>query len=198
MHYYYHLAEIHAELRPRRYVEIGVARGRSLAQALPDTFAVGIDPEPQEFAEPIRCSYELFELTSNEFFQQHDLTEVLGGPFDLAFIDGMHLFEYALRDFINLERHASPQSTMLAHDCRPLDAVTASRERTTKVWTGDVWKLIPCLREHRPELEVEVLDAAPSGLARISGLDPSSSVLHDRYDEICAQFVPLGFEAYAP
>ena len=34
------------------------------------------------------------------------------GTFDLAFIDGMHHFEFALRDFANLERHCAPGSTM--------------------------------------------------------------------------------------
>ena len=39
----------------------------------------------------------------------------LGGlPIDLAIIDGMHQFEFALRDFINIEKHSSPQSTNLS------------------------------------------------------------------------------------
>src|SRR5256885_12302956 len=47
-------------------------------------------------------------------FAEHDLSKELGGrPVDLAFIDGMHLFEFALRDFVNLERYCAPGSTIL-------------------------------------------------------------------------------------
>jgi hypothetical protein len=193
MHYRNVLARLHAELEPQTYVEIGVSGGGSLARALASTRAIGIDPDPRPFRETVACDYELFRLTSDEFFEQHDLRELVGGPFDLAFIDGMHLFENVLRDFINLERNAGPASIILVHDCLPIDAVTSSRERTTIMWTGDVWKLIPCLHEYRPDLEIEVVDAGPSGLAVIKQLDPSSETLSARYEEICEQFIPLTY-----
>ena len=48
-------------------------------------------------------------MTSDDFFASHDLAQVLGGrPVDLAYIDGMHQFEFALRDFMNLERYVGP------------------------------------------------------------------------------------------
>ena len=37
----------------------------------------------------------------------------------LAFIDGMHLFEFALRDFINTERHCSPKAVIVFDDILP-------------------------------------------------------------------------------
>ena len=49
----------------------------------------------------------IYELTSDEFFARYDLSELLGGPVELAFIDGLHLFEQVLRDFVNLERHSA-------------------------------------------------------------------------------------------
>jgi hypothetical protein len=181
------LQRIHEHLRPARYVEIGTGTGRSLACVLPGTEVIGVDPSPR-LTRPVRCSLELFALTSDEYFARHS------HPFDLAFIDGMHLFEFALRDFINLERNAHRDSVVLIHDCLPIDAETSSRERRTAVWTGDVWKLIACLREYRPELQVSVVDVRPSGLGIVTELNPASRVLEDRYDEICERFIPLRYE----
>lgn len=183
---------VHTTLAPRRYVEIGVSQGGSMELVLPGTRAVGIDPEPK-VDRPIPRSASIYAVPSDEFFERHDLSGLLGGPVDVAFIDGMHLFEYALRDFINVERHCSAGSVVLVHDCYPQDEVTAARERTTRRWSGDIWKLILCLREYRPELRVATLDVAPTGLAVITGLDPGSRVLSERYEEVCERFVPLPY-----
>jgi len=75
--------------------------------------------------------------------------------------------------------------------------VTSARERTTVFWSGDVWKLVLCLGELRPELQVAVADVAPTGLAIVRGLDPTSEVLSRHYDDLCARFVDLGYDAIA-
>lgn len=95
-------------------------------------------------------------------------------PIDLVFIDGLHLFEQVLRDIAAVEARCTAESVILVHDCLPIDAVTSSRERTTVVWSGDVWKAIPALRSARPDLRIKTLDVAPTGLGVITGLDPSS------------------------
>ena len=187
------LDRIHQYLLPRTYVEVGVSKGTSLTLALPGTICVGIDPEP-DIQFPVPPTSQIYASTSDAFFEDVDLGEALGKrPLDLAFIDGMHTFEYALRDFMNLERFAGPDSTILVHDCLPTDEVSASRERQTRRWTGDVWKMIVCLRQWRPDLSVAVADVGPSGLGVISGLDPSSSVLREHYDEIYAHFLALPY-----
>ncbi len=188
---------VHTTLAPRRYVETGVSQGGSMELVLPGTRAVGIDPEPK-IDRPIPRSASIYAMASDEFFERHDLSGLLGGPVDVAFIDGMHLFEYALRDLINIERHCAPGSVVLVHDCYPQDEVTAARERTTRRWSGDIWKLILCLREYRPELSLATLDVAPTGLGVITGLDPSSRVLSESYEEICERFVPLPYEVLNP
>ena len=194
--YYELLGRVHEALRPRTYVEIGVHNGQSLAAALPGTLAVGIDPEA-DVTFPLQCEAKLFAQTSDEFFAQHDLRAELGGRHvDLAFIDGMHLFEFALRDFVNLEQGCATSSTILVHDCLPIDAETSSRERTTVVWSGDVWKLVLCLRKHRPDLDVVTVDVPPTGMAFVSKLDPSSRALADRLDDLYAEYVPMTYESY--
>jgi methyltransferase family protein len=186
---------IHIHLMPRTYVEIGVNRGRSLALALPGTRAVGIDPKPW-LRHPISRSTKVFPLASDTFFELVDLEEALGGKVDVAFIDGMHLFEFALRDFANLERACTENSVVLLHDCLPSDAAVAARERR-KGWTGDVWKLIVCLRKYRPDLEITVVDVPESGLGIVRGLDPRSTVLHDRRTEVLRELLPLDVHSLA-
>jgi hypothetical protein len=192
--YFTLLYRIHRHLNPRTYLEIGIGKGKSMAQALPETAVIGIDPVPRAL-DPVAVTPKLFSITSDRFFKEHDLSEELGGlPLDLAFIDGMHLFEFALRDFINVEQRATPETVVLVHDCYPIDAETAARERTTVAWTGDVWKLIPCLKEYRPDLGIAVADSPPTGVGIVTGLDPSSTVLREKYDEICERFTDLDYE----
>ena len=191
------LRHVHEHLRPRTYVEIGVHEGASLALVVPGTRSVGIDPTPS-LCHPLWPDTIVLQQTSDAAFSGDELPRLLDGrPIDLAFIDGLHLFECALRDFIAVERHCSPSSTILVHDCYPRDEVTSARDRTTVFWSGDVWKLVLCLTELRPELEVAVVDVAPTGLAIIRGLDPESDVLSRHYDELCARFVDLGYDAVA-
>ena len=194
-HYLRLLARIHKHLRPRTYLEIGVAHGDSLVLVGKGTLAFGIDPQPT-ITEHLRPSVRVIRETSDAFFANHDLkSELSGKPLDLAFIDGMHRFEYSLRDFVNIERHSSPDTTVLIHDCYPLDAATSARDRTTTFWSGDVWKIVLCLKKYRPDLRVHTLAAPPTGLGIVRGLDRRSTVLQANLEEIYREFVPLSFSA---
>jgi hypothetical protein len=135
--------------------------------------------------------------TSDAFFAGSRPHELFGDrPVDLVFIDGMHLFEYVLRDFMNAEALAGPESLIALHDCLPRDAPTASRERTTDHWTGDVWKVILCLLDQRPDLELSIIDVPHSGLCLVRGLNPSDHTLRDNYDAIVEKYQTLGFEIW--
>lgn len=191
------LERIHAHLRPRTYVEIGIFAGESFRLARPPTVAIGIDPEPQLVAPPSPL-HQIFRETSDEFFSARDLGELLGrAPVDLALIDGMHHFEFALRDFVNLERRCARGSTILVHDCFPIDAVSSARERTTAFWSGDVWRLIPALREWRPDLAIHTVAVPPTGLGIVRNLDPGSRVLEENLAQVYETFLALDYDAIA-
>jgi tetratricopeptide (TPR) repeat protein len=196
-HYLQLLARIHAHLRPPAYVEIGIAAGESFRIAQPPTVAIGIDPHPR-LDGPVAANHRVFRETSDEFFARYDLVRELGGrPVDLALIDGMHQFEFVLRDFLNLERHCAPDATILVHDCFPLDEVSAARERTTAFWSGDVWRALLALKKWRPDLALHTVGAPPTGLGVIRNLDPASRVLAENLDRICAEFRAVGYETIA-
>jgi hypothetical protein len=187
------LDKIHQYLAPRTYAEIGVSLGRSLTLTLPGTVSVGIDPAPNlQF--PMRRSTRIFTQTSDDFFDQHDLRALFGGlPLDLGFIDGMHQFEFALRDFINFEQASASGTVILIHDCLPVDELSADREQRTTIWSGDIWRLILLLREWRPDLDISVVDIAPTGLGVVRGLDPTSTALTDNYETIIQQYASMPF-----
>jgi hypothetical protein len=189
--YYKMLQRFHEHFRPRSYLEIGVDQGASIKLANPPTIAVGIDPQPRMKEAP-NTICKIFPLRSSEYFARRDVRRDLEADvIDLAFIDGLHTFDQVLRDFINIEKFASEKTIILVHDCFAVDGLTAERERRTAFWTGDVWKFVPILREFRPDLTVFTVAAPPSGLGVVSGLDPDSTVLAAKFDEIVARYTPM-------
>lgn len=184
MHYVDFFVQMHAQLQPRTYLEIGVAEGRSIR--LSSCRSVGIDPGFKIVA-PLDGDYALIRTTSDEYFSRENPLEPTGGrPFDLAFIDGLHLFEFALRDFINTERHCTEQSLIVFDDVLPRTVDEAARQRHTTEWTGDVFPILEVLAEYRPELSVVPVNTSPTGLLLVMGLDPKNTVLSDNFEEILA------------
>jgi hypothetical protein len=187
MRYRQFLRQLHERLAPPTYLEVGVRAGRSLELARPP--AVGIDPD-YDLAVELEPGVELFRETSDDYFSRPDPLAPFGGrPVALAFIDGMHHVEYALRDFINVERNANWTSVAVFDDIFPRNPVEALRKRQTRAWTGDVFRILAILERHRPDLMCLRVGVEPTGLLVVLGLDPASAVLRDLYDEIVAQAV---------
>jgi hypothetical protein len=176
------LGRIHEVLEPPTYLEIGVRNGDSLALARSP--AIGIDPAYRLKVAP-GPGTKLFPVTSDDFFERAEpLMTFDGRRVGFSFIDGMHLSEFALRDFVNVERHADWTAAIVFDDILPRDVPEANRERTTHQWTGDVYKVLEVLEEHRPDLIVVRVATEPTGLGLVLGLDPDSRVLGERLDAI--------------
>jgi len=193
------LRRLHEVLRPRSYLEIGVETGATLGFAHAAERAIGIDPDASKLRRDLLPpNARVFHETSDAFFEQRSREQVLGAHrLDLSFIDGMHLFEYALRDFMNVEAWSEPNAVVVFHDCLPITPLSASRERRSSFWVGDVWKVVDILREYRPELQVKIVATAPSGLCVVRGLRPGSRALWDKLDEIVERYLGLPYPASA-
>ena len=194
----------------RNYLEVGVRDGVTLAEA--ECPSIGVDPQFIFNRNPVgkKRVLHLYQMTSDDYFRDHDPRAVFGRPVDVAFLDGMHLFEYLLRDFINTERVSAAHSVVLLDDCLPINMEMTERvhrpeqRRDRQIagwWTGDVWKVVEILREYRPDLRITPVDVIPTGSIVISNLDPTSTLLYDRYFEIVdrfasVEFTPASFEAY--
>ena len=189
------LERLYRSLAPESVIEVGIFQGASLALLRPPTMAIGIDPDPTVVI-PLKTETHIFTETSDEFFAQSRIERLLAGrPLSIGFIDGLHLFEQALRDFNYLESCCGPRSVILFHDTVPLDEPTQSRTRETQFHTGDVWKTILCLKHYRPDLDIFTIATPPTGLTVVTGLDPNSRVLTDRYEEAVARFIDTSFSA---
>ena len=187
--YIHVLTQLHEILRPKAYLEIGVGNGATMALASTALQAVGVDPSESPLEHALPSTASVYQLTSDDFFEHEKAAEVFpAGPVDLVFIDGKHWFEYALRDFINAERWASSESTIVLHDCLPVSSLPATRDRNTEFWVGDVWKTLEVLLEYRPDLDIRVVPTAPSGLVIIRRLDPASVVLPEHLQEILTRY----------
>jgi hypothetical protein len=192
--YRHYLARLHRELRPGNYLEVGTLNGDTLAIA--QCASIAVDPWFRLTMDVVgkKPVCLLYQQRSDDFFRTRDPSAIFGSPVDLAFLDGMHLAEFLLRDFINTERHCLPGSVIVLHDCLPPGYLMTVRDvndprrklspKYPNYWTGDVWQVVPVLRRFRPDLSIAVTDCPPTGLVVITGLDPASEVLAKAYDEI--------------
>jgi predicted O-methyltransferase YrrM len=166
---YEFLARAHALCQPRTYLEIGVQFGGSLALAEAAEIAAGIDPTPMVRGDLQRPNQVVYQMTADEFFTRR--VDVLTAPprgIDFAFIDGSHLFEDALRDFLNVERYlTNGRSVVFLDDVLPYSSAIAARVQPPGDWTGDVWRIIDVLEEHRPDLDLTLIDVSPTGLLMV-------------------------------
>ena len=174
------------------YFEIGTRTGASLI--LSQSPSIAIDPFFQLNVNPIgnKDFCLLFQETSDSFFS-NTAPKLSGFKCQLAFIDGMHLFEYALRDFINLTKISSEKALFLFHDPIPWSFKMATRNSESlernEAWTGDIWKLVHILIDAGLKDNVNLLTSAPSGLLAV--LNPNRKIvamLEENYDSICTQW----------
>lgn len=199
------LGALSASLAPTSYLEIGTNAGASLSRFSCD--AICIDPEFKCQHSPIgpRKRALFFQMGSDEFFDRHAMHAIFPEGLDIAFLDGMHHFEFLLRDLMHTERWCHERSLILLHDCLPVNFRMTDRDwladeqedsSTRGWWTGDVWRLLPALQRYRPDLRVLFLDCPPTGLVVIDNLDPHSDVLRRSYEAIVDEFLSIELSFY--
>jgi hypothetical protein len=175
------LAALHRQVKPRTYLETGVNLGQSLT--LSRVPSIGIDPEFSVVNE-LQADIHLARTTSDEFFARKDpLAHLPVKVVDLGFIDGMHLAEYALRDYLSVERFTLPTSVLVFDDMLPRSVDEAARRRHTKAWTGDVYKAAQALRDLCPDVVVIEVDTTPTGVVVVLTPDAARAGVLPGYDD---------------
>jgi tetratricopeptide (TPR) repeat protein len=193
------LKKLH-EKRYDCYFEIGSRTGTSLK--LSSSPSVAIDPYFQLNGDFVgqKDFCLLFQEKSDDFFDR-TFINLVGLKCELGFIDGMHLFEYALKDFINLAKISTPKSIFLFHDPMPWSFEMTNRDYKTipknTAWVGDIWKLILIFIEFGMKNYISVLTSAPSGLLAVE--NPESKLisnLSENFEEICLKWKNVKLEKF--
>jgi hypothetical protein len=91
-----------------------------------------VDPDPIAKADFIGTSDDFFQRTSSVF--------------DLIFIDGLHHAEQVKRDFENALECLTERGFIVIHDTCPTEEKYTKVPRDTKMWYGDVYKLLVMLK----------------------------------------------------
>jgi hypothetical protein len=188
---------LHSETLFDWYMEVGCRKGDSFAPVRSKTIAV--DPFFRAEMNIIgqKPALHIFQATSDDFFASGYLHRN-GIRLSASFLDGMHLFEFLLRDFMHTEAASDPRGVIMMHDLVPHDLGMTTRDLSAipRAWTGDVWKLLPILQRYRPDLTLTMLDLRPTGLLCVTGLSPDNRVLQENYDDIVAEFMARDIESH--
>jgi hypothetical protein len=156
----------------RNYLEIGVFNGHIFFR-IRSSFKVAVDPAfifgngrkaVKLLINPYNYYNRYFRKTSDDFFGQDAPQVFANKKIELALVDGMHEYEFALRDVENILNYSSEEVVILLHDCNPVtrDASCSYEEwedrKFSGTWNGDVWKTVLYLRSQRKDLTCFVLD----------------------------------------
>ena len=106
------LDRFHFVLNPQTYFEIGSFSGKSLKFS--KNTAIAVDPNFRLEHDDVsnRKKTFMYNMTSDRFFREEARTVFQTNQIDMAFLDGMHLFEFLLRDFMNTEKYCRAGSVV--------------------------------------------------------------------------------------
>jgi|GEM_PF-1322380 len=190
----------------KRYLEIGVCEGSTFF-AVDIPVKVAVDPcfrfDPAEHE--AEGTY-FFPLPSDEFFavfESGPAAEQLrdGGAvplFDVIYIDGLHTFEQAYRDFINSCRYAHEKTVWIFDDTVPNDPYSALPDMdicakyramagvASESWHGDVYKAVVALHDrHKDVFYRTLLDGNPQTIAwRAAGATSTRADICRSFEDI--------------
>jgi hypothetical protein len=177
------------------YLEIGVDHGTSFIP-IKAKRKWGIDPcytlsrlrlmKFRAFSLLGTRSERLFRMTSDDFFTKQKQMLASHGV-DVCLVDGLHTYDQALKDVLNVLKYLKPRGVILVHDCNPSTELMARPARDIEdlisqkipgwdgAWSGDVWKAIVHLRALRNEVNAFVLDC-DTGVGVVTKGRPKNSL----------------------
>ncbi len=189
------IQELMKKKRLNNYLEIGVFNGRVFFR-IKSTFKIAVDPAfafdafrkiGKTVVNPYNVFNRFIEKKGDDFFDQDAPQLFAKKSCEMALIDGMHEYDFALRDVENTLKYLSNDGVIVMHDCNPVTKEEACTFQEWKAkdfkgqWNGDVWKTIMHLRTFRDDINVFVLDC-DQGLGIITKGKPESQLTFSQDD----------------
>ena len=190
----------------KNYLEIGVFNGGVFFR-VQSKFKIAVDPGfafdafrkiGKTIINPYNLFNRYFQKTSDDFFER-DAVRVFGKKkIQLALIDGMHEYGFALRDAENTLNYLTDDGVILMHDCNPKMKEHAGTYEEWKTkggghWNGDVWKAVVHLRSTRNDINAFVLDC-DHGLGIITKEKPEDKLSYSPHE--IQSFTYADFDAH--
>lgn len=187
--------ELMAKKKLHNYLEIGVFNGRVFFR-VKSTFKIAVDPAfafdsfrkiGKFFINPYNLFNQYIEKKSDDFFAKDAVHLFASRQCNLSLIDGMHEYDFALRDVENTLKYLSDDGVIIMHDCNPVTKEEACTFEEWKgrnfkgQWNGDVWKTIMHLRTFRNDIDVFVLDC-DQGLGIVTKRKPQNRLSYSQDD----------------
>ena len=161
---YKEIAIVEELLKPERYLEIGILKGKNLLQ-VDAKYKVGIDIAPKLIA---RQNIKIYKGASDKVFNSEKFKKEK--PFDLIFIDAFHEYRQVVRDINNAVKFLNPKGIIVCHDVYPFDRLDLPNltdkqpPNSLSAWTGDVWKAVFHVRWLMSKLDYCVVKNFPGYL----------------------------------
>lgn len=121
--------------RPSRVLEIGTSEGGSslvMALAMDENGGEGrvwtIDPLPRIAFDRALFHGRVESVTGTSPDAVHEVAARAGGPFDLAVVDGIHIYKQAAADLAAIRPHLAEGAFVLMHDAFHFGVSEAARE----------------------------------------------------------------------
>lgn len=129
------------EVEAESYLEIGYGNGANFDK-IECGVKIAIDPNVPPIG---KLQAVVYKKTSDEFFQINE------DEIDVIFIDGLHYADQVRKDISNaLKCNAK---VVIVHDTIPHSKEMQKQSRTTKEWTGDVWRAVVGFIESYPDVK---------------------------------------------
>lgn len=172
----------------KNYLEIGVFNGHVFFRVR-SHFKIAVDPEfafdaarkmGKLFTNPYNLFNTYIQKTSDDFFAMDAAKLFAEKKIQLALVDGMHEYSFALRDIENTLKFLSDDGVIIMHDCNPQTKEEAGsfeewRKKGAGQWNGDVWKTVVHLRSLKNDINVFVLDC-DQGLGIVTKRKPENNL----------------------
>ncbi len=177
----------------KSYLEIGVFNGHVFFR-VKSLFKVAIDPEfrfdslrklGKTFINPYNIFNRYYQKTSDDFFYNDAAALFSKKKIGIALVDGMHQYDFALRDVENILNYLADDGVIIMHDCNPATASAGrnfdewQQQGMSGQWNGDVWKVIVHLQSLRNDVNAFVLDC-DYGLGVITKRAPEKTLSFSR------------------